>query len=793
MSEEIVGGDVSVLEATPPRFSAAEVAGFAEKLFGVSGEAVDLGSERDQTFLIDDGGAGGVVKISNLGESPAVLDLETQALLHIGAADPELPVARPRLALGAGPGRAPAAYRPIAEGPDGRHYVRMFERLRGRKTVTGEGLDDAAVQAYGCTLARLALALRGYFHPAAGRVLLWDTKHALELRDHLPCIPDDSRRALVERVLHRYQERLSPAWPHLRAQVVHGDLALDNVLLDDRGRVTGIVDFGDIVHTALMADVAAAMASVLRGRPGDDVFRSARLFLDGYASLTPLEPLEIELLCDLLAARLATIVTISAWRVRRYPENAAYIEAWDAGSWALLEQLADVGFDRAAVELGSPAETASSVTLAERRNRVLGPALTGLSYSRPVHVARGEGPWLLDADGQRLLDAYNNVPVVGHCHPRVTEAVVRQTRRLNTHARYLYEPLVELAERLVATMPAGSGLDTVTLVNSGSEATDLAWRIASACTGNAGGIVTGFAYHGVTAAAADLSPEEWPAGAKPERVETIAMSGGRAGDEVDGAIARLAGRGVAPAALYLDCGFTSDGILTPPAGDVAKVVARAREAGAVFVADEVQAGYGRSGEHLWSFASYGVVPDMVTLGKPMGNGYPVAAVIVRRDLAERFAESGQLFSTFGGNPVACAAALTVLDVIEDERLISHTASVGAALRRAIEELLPRHPALGGVRGRGLLIGADIVSDAGEPDPGRAATVVDVMRERRVLVGRTGPHANVLKIRPPLVFAEHHVGMLVAALDAGLSAVSGGAARSAAAFDAAVGAPLGDPA
>ena len=773
---------MSVLEGAPPRFGAAEVAGIAERLFGVSGEAVDLGSERDQTFLIDDGDAGAVIKISNLGESSPVLDLETGALLHIGVADSGLPIARPRLAHGADPSQGGAAYRPTAAGRDGPHFVRMFERRHGRKVTDGATLGDGAIKAYGTTLAQLGRALRGYFHPAAGRELLWDTKHAPRLREHLPSIADGAQRALVERVLDRYQERLAPAWPHLRAQVVHGDMALDNVLLDDRGRVSGIVDFGDMVHTALLADVAAAMASALRGRPDGDVFRSARLFLDGYASVTPLEPLESELVCDALLARLATIVTISAWRVRRYPENAAYIQSWDAGSWALLGQLADAGFDRAAAEFGAPARAVHSHRLEERRNRVLGPAATRLSYSHPVHVARGAGPWLFDADGRRLLDAYNNVPVVGHCHPRVTEAVVRQTRRLNTHARYLYEPLVELAERLVATMPEASGLDVVALVNSGSEATDLAWRIATTCTGNGGGIVTGFAYHGVTTAIAELSPEEWPAGYRPERVETIAMSADGSQDGsaigVDAALAGLAGRGVAPAAMYLECGFTSDGILTPPAGDLADAVRRARQAGALFVADEVQAGHGRTGEHLWSFAAYGLVPDIVTLGKPMGNGYPVAALIVRRDLMERFAESGHFFSTFGGNPVASAAALAVLDVIEDERLIAHAADVGGALRRAVEQLRPRHRALGGVRGRGLLTGADIVSDAGDSDPGRAAAVVDVMRERGVLVGRTGRLENTLKIRPPLIFGEEHIGMLVEALDAGLSIVEGAPAGAA---------------
>src|SRR5205823_6318288 len=218
----------------------------------------------------------------------------------------------------------------------------------------------------------------------------------------------------------------------------------------------------------------------------------------------------------------AAIVTISAWRVERYPENAEYIQNWDADSWALLEQFDALGYDEVALELGAPGPVVPTPELTRRRYAVLGPALTPLTYDDPVHVVRADGVWLYTADGRRLLDAYNNVPTVGHCHPRVTEAVVRQTRLVNTHARYLYEPLIELAERLVSLMPAESGLDTVMLVNSGSEANELAWRFATAATGAEGAIVTEHAYHGVTTKIADLSPEEWPAGYVPPHVARIA-------------------------------------------------------------------------------------------------------------------------------------------------------------------------------------------------------------------------------------------------------------------------------
>jgi 4-aminobutyrate aminotransferase-like enzyme/Ser/Thr protein kinase RdoA (MazF antagonist) len=726
---------LSVLAASPPRFSAEEAAAIAAKLFDLRGEAVDLGSERDQMFLIENGGAGGVIKISNLGENPPVIDLEENALLHIHRVDPDLPIARQR-------GRA------TVDGLDGPHFIRLFERMQGR--VGGPDLGDEAVAAFAATHARLTLALRGFFHPAAGRDLLWSPAQTPRLRPLAASIPDAGRRGIVERVLDRFEERVLPRWAYLPAQVAHGDFTLDNVFLDERDRVAGIVDFGDMSFTARAGDFAIGLVSLLRGRPENDVFRVARIAIDGYSSRIPLEDEELDLLADLVAARLAALVAISAWRVERYPENAEYIQSWDADSWALLEHLDAVGFDTVARELGARQSPVATEELVRRRSAALGSALTGLTYRNPVHVVRGEGVWLFDVDGRRYLDAYNNVPVVGHCHPRVTEAVVRQTRLLNTHSRYLYEPLVELAERLVATMPPETGLDAVMLVNSGSEANDLAWRLATTATRLSGAIVTEFAYHGVTTAIADFSPEEWPQGFKPEHVATITPFGGGMAEAVE----HLDARGHGLAATYLDCGFTSDGVWTPAADEVHAIARATREVGGLLVADEVQAGHGRSGEHLWSFAQYGIAPDVVTLGKPMGNGYPVAAVIARQELFDRLKAETEVFSTFGGNPVAARAALAVLDVIDDERLVENAKRVGEELRCAFEEL-----GIGQVRGRGLLIGVELET------PVQAEEIVNAMRDAGVLINRTGPRGNVLKIRPPLVFTTEHADVLVGALAA----------------------------
>jgi 4-aminobutyrate aminotransferase-like enzyme/Ser/Thr protein kinase RdoA (MazF antagonist) len=727
---------MSVLETQPPRFTPEEVARIAAEVFGVEGTASDLGSERDETFLIDDGGACAVIKISNLGEDPAVLDLEHAAIEHIVRVEPDLPVARPR------------GERATFTGTDGVYHVRLFDRLRGH--AGGPELDGRAVYAYAVTHARLNLALRSFFHPAAGRELLWNLEHTPKLRPLLDAIEDDHCRLLVARVIDGFEARVAPQWPRLRAQVVHGDLTLGNVLLDEGQRISAIVDFGDCGYTAQVADFAVALASLLRGRPIDDVFRVGRIAVDGYASRLPFEPAELAVLGDLVAARLAMIVAISAWRVRRYPENAQYIQAEDDDSWVLLERFDRMGSDAVAHELGAEQPSAATGELARRRSAVLGAMLTPLTYKHPVHAARGEGVWLYDADGSRLLDAYNNVPVVGHCHPRVTEAVVRQTRTLNTHARYLYEPLIELAERLLASMPPEAELDSVMLVNSGSEANDIAWRIATAATGQRGAIVTEHAYHGVTEAIADLSPEEWPPGYRPADVARIAPPGAGSdpAHELDRAIAELG----EIAATFLDGGLTSDGIWTPSPDEIATVVQRTRDAGGLFVADEVQAGHGRMGEHLWSFVHYGVSPDIVTLGKPMGNGYPVAAVVTRRELVERFPFAGQVFSTFGGNPVAARAALAVLDVIEDEWIVAHAKRVGEGLVAALRDL-PSAEILE-VRGRGLLVGVEMTgADV-------AARVVDSLREAGILIGRTGKRDNVLKIRPPLVFDDEHTAILV---------------------------------
>jgi 4-aminobutyrate aminotransferase-like enzyme len=526
-------------------------------------------------------------------------------------------------------------------------------------------------------------------------------------------------------------------------------------------------------HTALVADLASVLDSLGSGRDGAELFRLARLVLDGYQRRTELEELELSVIGIMWAARSALTIAISSWRVAQGLEEQAFAKRYNVECLRVLETMENIGWSQLAGQLGGATHSPAGQGLATRRATVFGPTMEPLFYDVPVEVSSAEGVWITDRAGRRYLDAYNNVPCVGHGHSRVTAAISRQSRRINTHMRYLHPAAIELAERLVSLCPPG--LDTVLLVNSGSEANDLAWRMATAVTGRRGGMCTAFAYHGITEATAALSPEGWFDAARPAHVETWEPPDPYRGAHLEAegfaaALDRLRGREMPAAAVILDGLVISDRIADLDPAYVQELVRLTREAGALWIADEVQAGHGRTGEAMWSFERYGITPDFVTLGKPMGNGHPVAAVVTRSEIVAALAGHTRLFSTFGGNPVSAGAALAVLDVIEDERVLDRVLESGRALRDALAELAARHMAIGDVRGIGLAWGVELVTDpsSGQPDGPRASAVRDRLRHRGVLVGTTGPHGNILKIRPPLAFTAVLVPTLTAALDASLT-------------------------
>lgn len=411
--------------------------------------------------------------------------------------------------------------------------------------------------------------------------------------------------------------------------------------------------------------------------------------------------------------------------------------------------------------------------LIERRARLLGPNVPTF-YDDPVHVVRGEGVWLWDAGGRRYLDCYNNVAHVGHCHPRVVEAIARQAATLNTHTRYLHEGILDYGERLVARF--GHGLSQILLTCTGSEANDVALRMAQAVTGHTGIIATDNTYHGNTTAVAHLSTRRPPIGGWPAHVRRVPAPDGLVAGGTDGAafarqvadaIAELQAAGHGFAGLMLCPVFANEGLPDVAPGFLDATARVVRAAGGLILCDEVQPGFGRLGTHWWGHDWLGFAPDVVTLGKPMGNGHPVAAVVARADVMAAFRQAFGYFNTFGGNPVSCAAAMAVLDVIEDEDLITRAASVGARMLDRLRGL--DHPLIAGVRGRGLFFAVELMQ-GGQPATAAAGAVVEAMRARGVLIGRVGRAQHILKLRPPLPFGHDHAELAVAALAEALAEV-----------------------
>jgi 4-aminobutyrate aminotransferase-like enzyme/Ser/Thr protein kinase RdoA (MazF antagonist) len=427
-----------------------------------------------------------------------------------------------------------------------------------------------------------------------------------------------------------------------------------------------------------------------------------------------------------------------------------------------------------------PASGLRREEILQLRRQHLGSSLS-LSYQQPLQIVRGWMQYLYDDTGRAYLDAVNNVPHVGHCHPRVVKAAQEQMAILNTNTRYLHENIVRYAERLCALLP--DPLRVCFFVCSGSEANDLALRLARAHTKQRDVIVVDGAYHGNLTSLVEISPYKFdgPGGdGAPAQVHKVAMpdvyrgahkaSDPQAGEQyarhVARALAQLQRQGKTPAAFICESLLGCGGQIVLPDNYLKEAYRHTREAGGVCIADEVQVGFGRIGSHFWGFEAQGVVPDIVTLGKPIGNGHPMAAVVTTPEIAAAFANGMEYFNTYGGNPVSCAVGLAVLDVIAEEGLQQRARAVGAHLKAGLERLMAKHPLIGDVRGLGLFLGIELVTDRASlaPAAAQAAYIVERMKEEGILLSTDGPLHNVLKIKPPLVFSQANADFLVSALD-----------------------------
>ncbi|WP_445115329.1 aspartate aminotransferase family protein [Acinetobacter sp. WZC-1] len=416
--------------------------------------------------------------------------------------------------------------------------------------------------------------------------------------------------------------------------------------------------------------------------------------------------------------------------------------------------------------------------LTDKRSRVLGESYR-LFYRNPVHLVKGEGQYLWDAAGHKYLDVYNNVASIGHCHPAVINAVHEQMQMLNTHTRYLHEGILNYSEALLQTTP--HEIDRAMYMCTGSEANDLAIRIAREYSGGTGIIVSREAYHGTSALTSGCSPALGAGQALAETTRLVAAPDAYRVDAVDlgiwfaeqiqQQIDDMKAHGIKFAGLLADSIFSSDGVMPGPVGFLKQAVDVVHANGGIFIADEVQPGFARTGDAFWGFGRHDVVPDVITTGKPMGNGIPVSGLLAKSHVLAAFSDQIPYFNTFGGNPVAMAAAQAVLNVIQEEQLQAHSQRVGAQLQSELIQLMNRHACIGDVRGAGLFIGFEIVKDRSTrtPDQLLALDLIEELRnQHRVLTSVAGPYGNVLKLRPPLAFQQQDIDWLVGALDQSLT-------------------------
>ncbi|MCA4132552.1 aspartate aminotransferase family protein [Arthrobacter sp. M4] len=423
----------------------------------------------------------------------------------------------------------------------------------------------------------------------------------------------------------------------------------------------------------------------------------------------------------------------------------------------------------------------SASGLLARRRQTLG-VHSPLFYDEPIALVSGEGVWVTDVDGRTYLDAYNNVPHVGHCNPVVVEAICAQASQLNIHTRYLNSQVIDYAEELVATF--GAGLDKVSFTNSGSEANDLAFRIANQRTGNTGIIVSDFSYHGNTSLLADVTTALPTRNGLSDNVRAIRIPDlDAAGNdlssallfekgirELDAAIESLNNEGFGVSAFLFDPLFSTEGLCRLPDGYLQALQQRIHAAGGLVISDEVQSGFGRTGEAMWGHELSGLTPDIVTMGKPMGNGHPIGGVVTRAELLDEFGAANLYFNTFAGNPVSAAAGRAVLQVMNDEDLMANAQSTGSGLKDGLEQLAARFDFVSAVKGRGLFFGIELLSDpkTGLSAPAVTKKLVENMKSNNILISKVGRHETVLKMRPPLVFNKSHAELLLEGLEASLN-------------------------
>ncbi|WP_243860422.1 aminotransferase class III-fold pyridoxal phosphate-dependent enzyme [Flavobacterium poyangense] len=666
------------------------------------------------------------------------------------------------------------------------YYLRILNFLEGTFWVEKENKSNQLFSNLGSFLGSMDKALQDFSHPAMHRSYIWDISRASEANDSLKYILNHEKRRIASYFLLQFDTEVAPKIHQLRHAYIHNDANDYNVLVQN-DQISGLIDFGDMVFTALINNLAIACTYAMLDQK--DPLACAALIVEGYHKAYALTETETDLLYYLIAGRLCISVTQSAYNASLDSNNEHHFIT-ERPAWDLLYQLIKINpikaqdtFRKACGFEGSIKENDYSDLLKARQENI-GRNLS-IGYKDKLKIVKGALQYLYDDQGRTFVDCVNNPSHVGHCHPVVVRRMQKQIATLNTNTRYLNDTIIEYAAKLTATLPPA--LSVCYFVNSGSEANDLAIRMSRHYTKQKDLIVLDHAYHGTSTVAMEMSPYKFDSkggsGQMPWIHKAInpdlyrgpyqygdANAGEKYAADVQRIIEDLKTQGKAPAVFICETLLGVGGQIPLPENYLKTVYQSVRAAGGVCIADEVQVGFGRIGDHFWGFELQDVVPDIVVLGKPIGNGHPLAAVIVTNEIADAFNNGLEYFNTFGGNPVSMTAGLAVLDVIQEEEMQQHALEVGNHLMNGLRELMAKYPIISDVRGHGLFIGAEMVKDRTTMEPALAEidSIVEKMKEKGYLLSTDGPLHNVLKIKPPMPFNKQNADEMVALLDQALS-------------------------
>ena len=602
----------------------------------------------------------------------------------------------------------------------------------------------------------------------ASRKLFWDIQYTQLSKHKIDLIQEPERRKIITYYIDRFTQFVLPIQHTLRHAIIHGDLNDYNILVN-QDEIVGFIDFGDATYSPMVNDLAIAMTYLMLDKPSP--FEAILPLLQAYHEENPLSRQEVELLPDLITSRLCISLCNSAEKKHLKQDNE-YVLISEKPAWALLEQwvktnplkIKNLFLKATNFEIENLPDILS-------QRQAFTTASLGLSYQKPIHMSGGLFQYMFDDEGNTYLDAYNNIPHVGHTHPKVAQAISYQIRHLNTNTRYLYNMFSSYTEQLLKYFP--KKLCKVFYVNSGSEANDLAVRIARTYTQRKQIAVLAQGYHGNTSLGIDISSYKFDRkGGKglPEQILKLPLPNQLNYPEFNGAelakqaIQLIESASEMPAAFIAEPISGCGGQVPLAKGYLQRLYSYLNQKGVVTIVDEVQTGFGRLGDWFWGFEMHEVIPDIVVLGKPIANGHPMAAVVTTQEIAEAFANGMEFFSSFGGNPVSCQAAQTVLGVIEEENLQENAKTTGEYFKECLQKLQQTYSRLADIRGEGLFLGIEFRDQNHQADPVTAVTVKEALKANFILTGTDGPENNVIKIKPPLCFNQANVDHFIEILD-----------------------------